>query len=60
MCLYHESLSLFLGDIKVDILNGKGESISKLPGERGKRLLIEMKIICHGKVQRSFSSRKIR
>ena len=36
--------------MKVDIINGKGESISKLPGERGKRLLVEMKIISHGKV----------
>jgi hypothetical protein len=40
--------SLFSGDIKVDILNGKGESISKLPGDRGKRLLVEMKVIWHG------------
>ena len=38
-----------IGDIKVDILNGKGESISKLPGDRGKRLLVEMKVICHDK-----------
>ncbi|CAB4024685.1 Hypothetical predicted protein, partial [Paramuricea clavata] len=38
-----------IGDIKVDILNGKGESISKLPGDRGKRLLVEMKVIWHDK-----------
>ncbi len=45
-----EILSFFplQGDIKVDILNGKGESISKLPGDRGKRLLVEMKVIWHG------------
>ncbi|XP_046854704.1 structural maintenance of chromosomes flexible hinge domain-containing protein 1-like isoform X2 [Xenia sp. Carnegie-2017] len=38
-----------IGDIRVDILNGKGESISKLPGDRGKRLLLEMKCILHEK-----------
>ena len=44
----------FAGDIKVDIVNGKGESISKLPGDRGKRLLVEMKVICHGKCYCSY------
>ena len=36
--------------MKVDILNGKGESVNKLPGDR-RRLLVELKVIWHGKVQ---------
>ena len=35
--------------MRVDILNGKGESVNKLPGDR-KRLLVELKVIWHGKV----------
>ena len=33
--------------MKVDILSGKGESISKLPGDR-RKLLIELKVTWHG------------
>ena len=29
--------------MKVDILNGKGESVNKLPGDR-RRLLVELKV----------------
>ena len=32
----------------MDILNGKGESVNKLPGDR-RRLLVELKVIWHGK-----------
>ena len=32
----------------MDILNGKGESMNKLPGAR-RRLLVELKVIWHGK-----------
>ena len=40
--------------MKVDILNGKGESVSKLPGDR-RRLLVELKVIWHGRIlARSF------
>ena len=35
--------------MKVDILNGKGESVSKLPGDR-RRLLVELKVIWHGRI----------
>lgn len=31
----------------MDILNGKGESVNKLPGDR-RRLLVELKVIWHG------------
>ncbi|CAH3190669.1 unnamed protein product, partial [Porites lobata] len=34
--------------MKVVILNGKGESVNKLPGDR-RRLLVELKVIWHGK-----------
>lgn len=34
--------------MKVDIVNGKGESVSKLPGDR-RRLLVELKVIWHGR-----------
>jgi len=37
------------GAMKVDILNGKGESVSKLPGDR-RRLLVELKVIWHGRI----------
>ena len=37
----------------MDILNGKGESVSKLPGDR-RRLLLELKVIWHGRVLRNF------
>ena len=40
---------IFSGAMKVDILNGKGESVNKLPGDR-RRLLVELKVIWHGKV----------
>ena len=40
---------LYLGPVKVDILNGRNESIHKLPGERMKKLLIELKVIYHCK-----------
>lgn len=33
----------------MDILNGKGESVSKLPGDR-RRLLVELKVIWHGRI----------
>ncbi|XP_074656148.1 structural maintenance of chromosomes flexible hinge domain-containing protein 1-like [Tubulanus polymorphus] len=38
-----------IGDIKVSILNRKGENIGKLPGTTGqqKKLLVELKIIWH-------------
>ncbi|XP_044184398.1 structural maintenance of chromosomes flexible hinge domain-containing protein 1-like [Acropora millepora] len=36
-----------IGAMRVDILNGKGESVNKLPGDR-KRLLVELKVIWHG------------
>lgn len=36
------------GAMRVDILNGKGESVSKLPGDR-RRLLVELKVIWHGR-----------
>lgn len=36
-----------IGAMKVDIVNGKGESVSKLPGDR-RRLLVELKVIWHG------------
>jgi len=36
-----------IGPVKVDILNGKNESIHKLPGERMKKLLIELIVIYH-------------
>ena len=35
--------------MKVDIVNGKGESVSKLPGDR-RRLLVELKVIWHGRI----------
>lgn len=36
--------------MKVDILNGRGESVSKLPGDR-RKLLVELKVIWHGRMQ---------
>ncbi|KAL4217928.1 inactivation of X chromosome by DNA methylation [Mactra antiquata] len=38
-----------IGDIKVEILNKKGEKISKLPGKdnASKKLLVELKVIWH-------------
>ncbi|CAN7988256.1 unnamed protein product [Ixodes hexagonus] len=36
-----------IGDIKVEIQNQKGETVSKLPGPQSKRLSIEMKIVWH-------------
>jgi len=41
----------FPGAIKIEIANKKGETISKLPGNAAssKRLLVELKIIWHGK-----------
>jgi len=36
--------------MKVDILNGRGESVSKLPGDR-RKLLVELKVIWHGRIQ---------
>lgn len=36
-----------IGDIQVEILNTKGESISKLPGPQNRRLSVELKIIWH-------------
>ncbi|XP_057309351.1 structural maintenance of chromosomes flexible hinge domain-containing protein 1-like [Hydractinia symbiolongicarpus] len=36
-----------IGAMKVDIKNGKGESIHKIPGDRGKRLLVELKVVWH-------------
>ena len=38
----------FSGDIKVEISNKKGEMISKLPGSRQSKLLIELKVVWHG------------
>ena len=35
--------------MKVDIVNGKGVSVSKLPGDR-RRLLVELKVIWHGRI----------
>ena len=39
------------GDIKVEILNKKGEKVSKLPGTAAtsKKLLVELKVIWHCK-----------
>ncbi|KAH3712875.1 hypothetical protein DPMN_072633 [Dreissena polymorpha] len=39
------------GDIKIEILNRKGDKISKLPGKEhaSKKLLVELKVIWHGK-----------
>ncbi|XP_064474023.1 structural maintenance of chromosomes flexible hinge domain-containing protein 1-like isoform X2 [Ornithodoros turicata] len=36
-----------IGDVKVEILNTKGESVSKLPGPQNKRLSVELKITWH-------------
>lgn len=36
-----------IGAMKVDIVNGKGESVNKLPGDR-RRLLVELKVLWHG------------
>ena len=43
-----------IGDIKVEILNKKGEKISKLPGTAAtsKKLLVELKVIWHCKYER--------
>lgn len=37
-----------VGDIKVEIANRRGEVISKLPGSRQSKLLMELKVIWHG------------
>ena len=37
----------------MDILNGRGESVNKLPGDR-RRLLLELKVIWHGTVDLCF------
>ena len=37
------------GPLKVDIINGKEESINKLPGERMKKLLVELRVLSHCK-----------
>ena len=45
---WNRTIDRVSGAMKVDIVNGKGESISKLPGDR-KKLLLELKVLWHGK-----------
>ena len=39
------------GDMKIEILNKRGEQINRLPGHNSnsKKLLVELKVIWHGK-----------
>ncbi|XP_065063463.1 structural maintenance of chromosomes flexible hinge domain-containing protein 1-like isoform X2 [Rhopilema esculentum] len=34
-----------IGPLRVDILNGRGESVSSMPGDRLRKLLVELKIV---------------
>ena len=49
-CMFYLSMCAS-GDIKIEILNKKGEKISKLPGTAAasKKLLVELKVIWHCK-----------
>ena len=45
--LKHFFVIIWTGAIRVDIHNGRGESVNKVPGDR-RRLLVELKVIWHG------------
>lgn len=59
LCFHFHIIS---GPFQIKIVNKKGESVSKMPavGQGGKKLVIEVKIVKHGKKNKTHSSKHLK